>query len=135
MIVRGLAGRREIRAELAQQKILFPDGGLPDRLVRYAGRQVDSGPTARAFAEMIGHHLAAATGGRTYAAIVDEWQAGGRGDERLTKLRETAFVGQTLRGSLLGAYQAWEITALVIGLGTLCCGLGVAFAAMAAAWH
>jgi hypothetical protein len=45
----------------------------------------------------------------------------------LTKLsgeRQTAFMGESLRGSLLSAYQAWQVTYLVIGLGIAFTGLG-----------
>ncbi|TNH28502.1 hypothetical protein FHG89_14945 [Micromonospora orduensis] len=72
-----------------------------------------------------------ATGGRTYAEIADEWMAGGRTDERLARLRETAFMGQSLRGALLGAYQAWQITVLVFALGAVFTAMGTAFLALA----
>ena len=135
LIERGITGRRRIRAELSQQKIVFPAGdGLPAGLARYAGTQVSTGAQAQAFADLIGQHVAQATGGRTYAQVVDEWQATGSSDERLAKLRQTAFMGQTLRGSLLGAYQAWQITVLVIGLGALLTATGAAFLAMATTW-
>lgn len=135
LIGRGAAGRRRIRAELSQQKIVFPDrDDLPPALAEYAGVQVSTGTQAHAFADLIGVHVAKATGGRTYAQVVDEWQAGGRTDERLTRLRETAFMGQTLRGSLLGAYQAWQVAALVVGLGGLLTAIGLAFLALAATW-
>jgi hypothetical protein len=79
--------------------------------------------------------VAKATAGRTYAQIADECQASGRTDEGLARLRETAFMGQTLRGPLLGAYQAWEITTLVAGLGCVLTAIGAAFLAIGAAWH
>jgi gentisate 1,2-dioxygenase len=34
-------------------------------------------------------------------------------------------MGESLRGSLMGAYQAWEVTWLVIGLGALFIGTGL----------
>ena len=132
MIRQGLIGRRTITHELANQKIAFPSGAaLPDPLGRYAGAPVRTGIQARAFSDLIADHVAKATGGRTYAEIADEWLAGGRTDERLARLRETAFMGQTLRGALLGAYQAWQITALVTGLGVLVATIGMVFLAMA----
>ncbi|MDQ7903568.1 hypothetical protein RB614_03445 [Phytohabitans sp. ZYX-F-186] len=134
MIARGVTGRRTIRAELADQKIVFPDEGgeLPAGLARYAGVRVTTGTQAQAFADLIGQHVAQATAGRTYSQVVDEWQATGRSDERLARLRQTAFMGQTLRGSLLGAYQAWQITTLVIGLGALLAATGLGFLTLAA---
>ncbi|HEX7746069.1 MAG TPA: hypothetical protein VF462_12500 [Micromonosporaceae bacterium] len=135
LIVQGLAGRRSITHELASQKIAFPSGaGLPGGLSRYAGSPVRTGTQAKAYSDLIARHVDKATGGRTYAEIADEWLAGGRKDERLTRLREMAFMGQTLRGALLGAYQAWQITALVTALGVLVATIGVAFLAMALHW-
>jgi len=132
LIARGTAGRRSIRAELSEQKIVFPDRHeLPAALAGYAGVQVRTGEHARAFADFIGANVARATGGRTYAQIAEELQACGGSDERLTRLRQTAFMGQTLRGSLLGAYQAWQVTTLVIGLGALVAAMGLAFLALA----
>ncbi|WP_432994644.1 hypothetical protein [Dactylosporangium sp. CA-233914] len=132
MIVQGLAGRRTVARELAQQRISFPGAdGLPDGLHRYAGTAVHTGAQARAFSDLIAGNLAQATGGRTYAEIVEEWMAGGRTDDRLAGLRQTAFMGQSLRGALLGAYQAWQITLLVIGVGAVFTALGAAFLALA----
>ncbi|MGW0433322.1 hypothetical protein ACWDV4_12395 [Micromonospora sp. NPDC003197] len=53
------------------------------------------------------------------------------GRRALPRAREMAFMGQTLRGALLGAYQAWQVTLLVIGLGALFTALGLAFLALA----
>jgi hypothetical protein len=136
MVLRGRAGRGQIQHELAEQKIAFPQvDDLPATLTRYAGRQVTTGGQARAYSDLIATHLATATAGRTYAQIAEEWQAGGRTDERLAQLRETAFMGQTLRASLLGAYQAWEITTLVAGLGGMLTAIGAVFLALGATWR
>ena len=132
MIVHGVVGRRSVIRELAQQRISFPAvDGLPAGLHRYAGTLVHTGTQARAYADLIGAHVTKATGGRTYAEIADEWMAGGRTDERLTRLRETAFMGQSLRGALLGAYQAWQITVLVLALGAVFTAMGATFLALA----
>ncbi|MEU5095582.1 hypothetical protein [Streptomyces sp. NPDC020996] len=126
MLVRGRRGRKEIRAELAAQKITFPDHGLPASLACFAGRPVQTGIEAHAYAELIKDHVVHATGGRTYAEITEELHAGGGDDEKLARLRQTAFMGETLRGSLMSAYQAWHLTTLVTGLGALLTGLGAA---------
>ncbi|WP_238009407.1 hypothetical protein KZZ52_26310 [Dactylosporangium sp. AC04546] len=132
MVVQGLAGRRTVSQELARQRISFPaTGSLPGGLDRYAGVPVHTGAQARAFSDLIAENLTQATGGRTYAEIVEEWMAGGRTDEKLARLRQTAFMGQSLRGALLGAYQAWQITLLVIGLGAVFTTVGTAFLALA----
>lgn len=128
LICRGVSGKREIRTELAAQHVSFPDEErrLPPALAVYAGRQVETGPDARAYADMIKSNVSQVTGGRTYAEVTAELHAGGGDDEKLTELRQTAFMGETLRASLMTAYQAWEITTLVTGLGALFSGLGVA---------
>ncbi|MFI2433548.1 hypothetical protein [Streptomyces sp. NPDC018693] len=126
MVVRGRGGRKEIHGELAAQRITFPRSGLPAQLAQHAGCPVETGPQAHAYAELIKDHLVHATGGRTYAEITEELQASGGDDEKLAKLRQTAFMGETLRGSLLSAYQAWHLTTLVTGLGALLTGVGAA---------
>jgi hypothetical protein len=132
MVAQGWAGRRDVSRELAKQRISFPDGAaLPADLTRFAGVRVQTGTQARAYSELIGVHVAKATGGRTYSEIADECLNGGRGDERLARLRETAFMGQSLRGALLGAYQAWQVTLLVMGMGGLLSAAGAAFLALA----
>ncbi len=130
MIFQGVSGRRNVTRELVQQRISFPPSGLPAALGAYAGRPVRTGIEARAYSDLIADHVVSATGGRTYAEISAEAQKN-KGDESLGKLREMAFMGETLRGALLGAYQAWQVTLLVIGLGALCAAMGVGFLALA----
>ncbi|WP_432058324.1 hypothetical protein [Streptomyces sp. bgisy022] len=131
MVLRGRSGRKEIRTELAAQKITFPERGLPAELATHAGRRVETGPEAHAYAELIKGNLAHATGGRTYAEISTECNATGGEDEKLSELRQTAFMGQSLRASLMSAYQAWHLTTLVTGLGAALTGLGAALVATA----
>ncbi|MEU9796722.1 hypothetical protein AB0E27_40355 [Streptomyces sparsogenes] len=133
MLLRGRQGRKEIRTELAAQRITFPDHGLPAHLAPLAGQGVETGPQAHAYAELIKSHLTRATEGRTYAEITEELQATGDDDEKLAQLRQTAFMGETLRGSLLSAYQAWHLTTLVTALGGALTGLGAALVATAGA--
>lgn len=132
MVARGRSGRAEIRRELTDQKIVFPEAEkLPPHLARHAGAMVATGPQAKAFADMIGDNIRQATGGRTYSEISAELAAH-RGDERLTALRQTAFMGQTLRASLMSAYQAWHLTTLVVGLGLVLMSIGAALIMTAA---
>ncbi|TXK40981.1 hypothetical protein [Nonomuraea sp. C10] len=123
MAIQGVRGRAEIRRELRGQGISFPRTGPPAVL---AGRAVVTGPQARAFADVIGDNVLAATGGRTYAQVSAELMAAPGGDDELAALRQTAFTGQMLRASLLNAYQAWQVTTLVIGLGALLTATGAA---------
>jgi hypothetical protein len=133
MIYQGVAGQAMIKQELASQKIAFPadTAKLPAGLRSYAGEKVDTGPEAKAYAEYIKGHINQATGNRTYSEVSDAWIAGGRKDAELAQLRQTAFMGETLRGSLMSAYQAWQLTWLVIGIGALLVGLSVVFGATA----
>jgi hypothetical protein len=129
MIAQGVSGQGQIKDELASQKIAFPDdkAKLPPALQEYAGVQVTTGTEAKAFAEYIKGHIAESTDGRTYSEVSAQWIAGGRKDAELAQLRQTAFMGETLRGSMMSAYQAWMVTWLVIGLGALLVGLSAVF--------
>lgn len=133
MITQGFSGQGMIKDELTAQKISFSDdrAELPADLQQYAGQQVTTGPQAKAFADLIKTHVKQATGGRTYSEVSAEWIAGGRKDAELGQLRQTAFMGETLRGSLMSAYQAWQLSWLVIALGALLIGLAVVFGATA----
>lgn len=133
MLLRGRSGRKEIRTELAAQKITFPEHGLPAGLTGRAGEHVETGPQAHAYAELIKDHLLHATGGRTYAEITEELHVSDGQDEKLAQLRQTAFMGESLRASLMSAYQAWHLTTLVMGLGAALTGLGAALLATAEA--
>ncbi|SBT43853.1 hypothetical protein [Micromonospora narathiwatensis] len=132
MIAQGVLGRRSVVHELTRQRIAFPAADLPAPLASYARTPVRTGAQARAYSELIADHVAQATGGRTYAEIAEECMGAGRGDQRLDRLRQTAFMGETLRGALLGAYQAWQVTALVAGLGALVTLIGAVFVVLAA---
>ncbi|MFF5207580.1 hypothetical protein [Streptosporangium sp. NPDC000396] len=133
MTARGRKGRAEIRTELGSQAISFPQAGLPGELAVHAGQKVRTGPQARAYAELIGNNVRLATGGRSYAEVSAELMAAGGEDEKLAALRQMAFMGQTLRASLLNAYQAWQLTSLVIGLGALLTATGAALLAASTA--
>jgi len=134
MAFEGIQGQREIRHELTAQKVVFPasvNAGLPKDLQGYAGQQVTTGPQARAYSDMVEEHVKAATGGRTYAEVSAAYLASGQKDATLAQQRQTAFMGESLRASLMSAYQAWELSWLVIGLGALFFGLSFAFGATA----
>jgi len=130
LIYQGFSGQNQIKNELVAQKITFPakgSKGLPADLQAYGGVQVSNGTQAKAFAQMVEEHIQAATGGRTYSEVSAAYMAGGGTDQTLAGLRQTAFMGESLRTSLLSAYQAWQLTYLVIALGALFIGLAVVF--------
>jgi hypothetical protein len=134
MIYRGIDGQQQVRDQLSAQHIQFPEAGakgLPAGLAGYAGQKVTTGPQAKAYADMVEEHVKAATGGLTYSEVSAKYIAGGSKDPKLAQLRETAFMGESLRGSLMSAYQAWELTWLVIGLGALLSTLSIVFGATA----
>jgi hypothetical protein len=70
-----------------------------------------------------GRRAKEATGGKTYSQVSAAAQAAPT-DTKLAGLKQTAFMGESLRGSLMGAYQAWEVTYLVEGLGLAFTGVG-----------
>jgi hypothetical protein len=132
----GLRARSLVRSELVQQRIAFPDREqLPGNLECFAGRSVNSGVRAKAYAELIKLHLNRATAGRTYSELARESHEAGDADEKLLELRDTAWRGETLRAGLLGAYQATQLTALVTGLGALITALGASLLGISGALH
>jgi hypothetical protein len=134
MIGVGISGQHQVTAQLSAQQIAFPanaKAGLPPAEAGYGGQNVTTGPEARVFSNMIETHIKEATGGKTYSQVSGAYIAAAANPATpaatLTKLsgeRETAFMGESLRSSLLSAYQAWEVTLLVIGLGVAFVGIG-----------
>ncbi|OLE23866.1 MAG: hypothetical protein AUG49_14890 [Catenulispora sp. 13_1_20CM_3_70_7] len=128
MIYEGVHGQHQVKDQLSAQLISFPakgDRGLPAAQAKYAGQQVTTGPLAKAYADMIENHVKNSTGGRTYSQVSAAATAA-PDDTKLAALKQTAFMGESLRGSLMGAYQAWEVTYLVTGLGLAFIGIGAA---------
>lgn len=126
MVYEGVHGQHEVTSQLSEQLISFPaavSAGLPSAQASYAGQQVTTGPQAKAYADMIETHIKEATGGLTYSQVSAKAMAAPT-DTKLAALKQTAFMGESLRGSLMGAYQAWEVTYLVEGLGVAFTGVG-----------
>lgn len=106
-----------VKEQLVAQKIFFPEAGsaqLPadtyPTLQKWGGQQVDSGDKAYAYAnDYIGHHLAAMSGGKTYSEVSAEYLASGGTDQALGNIRQSLFMGETLRGLLLNAYAFWKV--------------------------
>ena len=111
-----------VRTQLANQNIAFPiEAGLPantkDQLLKWAGMQVVSGEMARDYSELfiLEHMNASATAvmgtPATYSEVSSAYltaqRSGGTDAEQLQKLsdlRDSLFMGNTLRGMLLQAY-------------------------------
>jgi hypothetical protein len=101
----------EVNTQLSAQKIFFPPKGpatadpkIGPFLNQYAGQELTTGTQAKAYADhFIAVHVAAATGGKTYAEISSAQKAA-PDDAKLVAAKQTAFQGETLRGLLLNAY-------------------------------
>ena len=109
----------QVDQQLTQQGITMPEGealaSLPKEdaaaLEEYAGSELNTGPEAKAYADhYILAHMNAASDGRTYQevsseflALDDEAKASEEG-QALGGLRQTLFMGNTLRGLLLYGY-------------------------------
>jgi hypothetical protein len=111
-----------VKSQLENQNIAFPiEAGLPsetkDQLLKWAGKQVVSGEMAKDYSDLyIWEHMKAsamAVMGKpaTYSEVSTEYLAAVRGGSKdaertakLSELRDTLFMGNTLRGMLLEAY-------------------------------
>jgi hypothetical protein len=111
-----------VRSQLENQNIAFPvEAGLPsetkDQLLKWAGKQVTTGEMAKDYSDLfIWEHMkasATAVMGKpaTYSEVSAEYMAAVRGGSqdaertaKLSELRDTLFMGNTLRGMLLEAY-------------------------------
>lgn len=109
----------QVDQQLTMQGITMPEGealaSLPKEdaaaLEEHAGSELNTGPEAKAYADhYILAHMNAASDGRTYEevsseflALDDEAKASEEG-QALGGLRQTLFMGNTLRGLLLYGY-------------------------------
>lgn len=109
----------QVDQQLTQQGITMPEGealaGLPKSdaaaLEEYAGSELNTGPEAKAYADhYILAHMNAASDGRTYQEVSSEFLAlddtakASEEGQALGGLRQTLFMGNTLRGLLLYGY-------------------------------
>jgi hypothetical protein len=107
----------QVHDQLAMQGITMPAKDALETpaqhaaLDQYAGQQLTTGPQAKAFADhYILVHMNAASGNRTYEevsgefiSLTDQEKASAEG-QALGGLRQTLFMGNTLRGLLLYGY-------------------------------
>ena len=109
----------QVDEQLTMQEITMPSGealgGLSkadaNALKPYAGSKLDTGPEAKAYADhYILAHMNSMADGRTYSevsgefvAMSDEQKASAEG-QALGQLRQSLFMGDTLRGLLLYGY-------------------------------
>jgi len=142
----------QVHDQLVMQDITMPEGealsGLPKAdakaLEEYAGSRLDTGPEAKAFADhYILVHMNASSDGRTYEEVSgefiqlsDEEKASDEG-QALGQLRQSLFMGNTLRGLLLYGY-AFATIGTIAGIAAIVSfGAGVLLLVLVALgfWH
>jgi hypothetical protein len=128
----------QVDQQLTQQGITMPEGealaGLPKAdataLEKFAGSELNTGPEAKAYADhYILAHMNAASDNRTYQevsseflALDDEAKASEEG-QALGGLRQTLFMGSTLRGLLLYGY-AFATVGTIAGFAAIAAFVG-----------
>jgi hypothetical protein len=130
-----------VQTQLKNQNIAFPEeAGLPantkDQLLKWAGQQVVTGEMARDYSDLyiLEHMNASATvvmgKPATYSEVSGVYMGlvrGGSTDEAKIKqygdLRQTLFMGNTLRGMLLQAY-AFGTLGVIAGYAALASLMG-----------
>ncbi|WP_392542465.1 hypothetical protein [Oryzobacter telluris] len=122
--------------QLASQQITMPAAAalttpaMKANLLQYAGQPLTTGDQAKAYADhYIQVHMDESSDGRTYSQVSGEFMASMKADPTsqatadLGQLRQTLFMGTTLRGMLLNAYAfgmlgtiaMWAAIAALIG--------------------
>lgn len=120
----------QVQDQLVQERIKFPPAGSPaldpeeyPGLQQYAGEYVDTGPKAKAYAnEYIWKHMMESSENRTYAEVSTAAREN-PDDEELQQLRQSLFMGDMLRSSLLTAY-AFSVFGLIAGYAIWVCLVG-----------
>jgi hypothetical protein len=128
----------QVDQQLTQQGITMPEGealaGLPKAdaaaLEEFAGSELNTGPEAKAYADhYILAHMNGASDNRTYQqvsseflALDDEAKASEEG-QALGGLRQTLFMGSTLRGLLLYGY-AFATVGTIAGFAAIAAFVG-----------
>jgi hypothetical protein len=134
------------------QGITMPEGdaltGLPkadaEALKQYAGSSMDTGPEAKAFADhYILAHMNESSQGQTYEEISGQYIGLSDADkaapdgQALGQLRQSLFMGNTLRGLLLYGY-AFATMGTIAGIAAIGSYLGAALLLLLAGlglWH
>jgi hypothetical protein len=119
-LVGGSYDHEVVRDQLAPQKIYFPTPATNPDLKAYEGQQVLTGSQAKLYAEdQIGPDMNKIAGGKTYSEVSEEWIAGGMKSPTLAAERQTLFMGETLKGLLLGAWGWAQIGSIAVLAGIL----------------
>ena len=128
--------KQSVTDQLSNQNIAFPAAeAMPaetkDQLAKWANKQVTTGEMARDYADLyIWEHMKASAQAvigkpATYSEVSGQYMAlvrSGKGDPaeiaKLGDLRQTLFMGNTLRGMLLQAFAFWQL-GLIAGYASL----------------
>jgi len=142
----------QVNNQLTMQGITMPEGdaltGLPkadaEALKQYAGSPMDTGPEAKAFADhYILVHMNEASKGQTYEQVSGQYIGLSDADkaspdgQALGQLRQTLFMGDTLRGLLLYGY-AFATIGTIAGFAAFASFAGAAVLLLLAGlglWH
>lgn len=124
-----------IHSQLAPQQIAFPTkavwtqklkadtgGKVPAQavpyLIKYAGQPVTSGPQAQAYANyLIAYDMRAMPYHGVFSQIATALFAAKPGSPQATQLaalKQTSFMGTTLRGMLVEAYGFWKVGEIML---------------------
>ena len=116
-----------VHDQLAAQQITMPAAaalttpGMKAALEQYAGQPLTTGAQAKAYADhYIQVHMDESSGGRTYSQVSGEYMAAMKSaptadaTAELGQLRQSLFMGTTLRGMLLNAYAFGTIATIAM---------------------
>jgi hypothetical protein len=145
----------QVNTQLSEQHITMPTDAtgltaLPKTdqaaLSQYAGQPLTTGPQARAYANhFIAVHMAEASGGKTYSEVSGQFiaqcstakAAATQACQTLGGLRQTMFMGDTLRGLLLYGF-AFATIGTIAGIGAIVAYAGAVLLLLLAGlgvWH
>jgi hypothetical protein len=134
----GSFAKDQVSDRLGVQNITFPpleamSPAEQDEIGQFAGQTVDTGPEAEAYATYIGGHLAEVNDGKTYSETSSAYRAVDPEAEpelaaELGAKRETLFMGEMLRGTLLNAYGWWTVGQIAFIAGIVAAVAGVVLA-------
>ena len=125
-LVGGNYAKDVVHDQLTPQQIYFPPKGeeLPANLNQYAGQQVDTAAEAKAYAnDYIGLHLEGIADGKSYAEVSAASMADPDSQE-LAGQKQSLFMGETLRGMLLGAWGWGTMGTIATIAGWVLIGIG-----------
>jgi hypothetical protein len=128
----------QVHDQLAMQGITMPATSALETkaqhqaLDKYAGQKMTTGQQAKAFADhYILVHMNAASGGKTYEQVSGEFlqlsdaEKASADGQKMGQLRQTLFMGNTLRGLLLYGY-AFATIGTIAGYAAIAAFVGAA---------